>query len=194
MRRVLLIACTFLFTALFVRYGAAACSSFLDCPSCHVCNEATMTCVAVMNFTDPNGECPVYCGVKTVCDTVQVCAYKERPECTCDWLSGECVRGEQSMMLKPINDITLSTLTTGGYSDSEIKMILAILERELEHKKQYGSDEEEGVTVIHHGEDLLGMRVVLGINCILLVGAVISALYIKCLIVNLSMQIQAKKD
>lgn len=160
----------------------------MDCPSCYTCDPAKLQCVAASNYTDPNGECPMYCGVKTVCDAMQVCVYTERPSCLCNWLLGECIHkeSEEAKMLSPMDDVTLSTILDGGYSDADIRMFLAILEREIEHKKRG----EQPSLHDHHVEDghSSDMRIVLAVNCILIVGIIFVFFYFRSFLITVHKQ------
>lgn len=89
-------------------------------------------------------------------------------------------------MLSPMDDVTLSTILDGGYSDADIRMFLAILEREIEHKKRG----EQPSLHDHHVEDghSSDMRIVLAVNCILIVGIIFVFFYFRSFLITVHKQ------
>lgn len=60
-----------------------------NCPICHILNSKG-DCVQIPKYTDPNNDCPIYCGVKMVCGELPHCIFSTVPSCDCDWNTGIC--------------------------------------------------------------------------------------------------------
>lgn len=75
--------------AFLVAYASATCTLHEDCGICHTCDEGV--CVSVQPLTDPNQDCPTFCGMKMVCGNDPHCVLNGAPECECDWSTSECI-------------------------------------------------------------------------------------------------------
>lgn len=169
----------------FVVEMAASCSSFMDCPTCHRCTDEG-ACVIVLPFTDPNGECPVYCEVKTVCNFQQICVYDERPSCNCEWLTGECLRENRTSVQTRV--VRTEELVDRGYSDDDIRMIVEIINQEHKHHERNSSLAEPRR---EHSIDIIAIYTT---NLIMLVCVFFMFLSVRKLVYSLNAQVLAKAE
>ncbi len=162
----------------------ASCSTLFDCPVCHECSKDTNECVAVDAFTDPNGECPMYCGVRTVCSSSHACVYEERPICDCNWLTGECRIANEEKEEQQLVEISITELYTQGYSDNDVSMIIGILQQEVEHRHA-----AQDIVVSEHPFE----KIVLVIDCVGVLGIIVLIFYAKRLSTMFSGKVQIYK-
>lgn len=71
-------------------YCHATCLSRMDCGQCHYCDVGTGICHPVVTMEDPYNECPFICNTPTVCNEFQHCVLTKKPECDCDYSTGQC--------------------------------------------------------------------------------------------------------
>lgn len=113
--------------------SCTACMMDFECPQCHTCDSGV--CHPVPIHTDPNDECPIKCDVKMLCGPRQICVFKDRPTCQCDWMEGVCV--DQTPV--PVELPPIETLHAMGMSDDDIKMTIEQIRNEQRyyHRNQH---------------------------------------------------------